>query len=225
VVTAVGTDSLTLLTDSATKTIATNDATTYAETGTPAKVSGVAKGESVAVTLDPATSTPTAERVIVVLDRESGKVVSETGSLITLAGGRGGDRTVSVSAGTDYFQGTTQVSGVSSGEYVTAFGTRSSTASTAIDALYVDIRPATTPRPGPVPVSPSTPIPAPPRGGPGPVRPVTPGGPNPMTPGGPNPVSPGTPSRFDSPSAPSTVGNVPRRGGPEGGSQGFRPGR
>jgi hypothetical protein len=145
-VTSVGTSSFTLATHKgASETIDTTPTTTYREQGTPVAPKGLAGGENVAVQLDPSDSTPTADSVTIVLDHVGGKVSAVTSSTITLSGPRGTTREVAVSPSTVYYDGSSTVSGVSVGEYATAYGTPDGTTPSEIDAQYVDVDKAPTP--------------------------------------------------------------------------------
>ena len=142
VVATVGAGSFTITTHKGTtKTIDTTLTTSYSETGTPVAPTGVAMGQDVVVALDPADATPTAVRVTVLLDRVSGKVLDVGSASITLAGPKGTTRDAVISSGTLYFNGKTAATGVTVGEFVTAFGTKDTTTPTEIDALFVDIYP------------------------------------------------------------------------------------
>lgn len=148
-VTAVGTNTFTLTNVKGTETIDTTTATAFHELGSPVNPTGVADGQHVVVALNPTDSTPTAVSVTILLDRVSGKVTSVSGSTITLAA-FGGTREVVVSPSTAYYSGKTTVTGVTDGEWVTAFGTRdTSTTPPELDALFVDVftPPVTPPRP------------------------------------------------------------------------------
>ena len=139
-VTALGVDSFTLTThDGTAETIDTSTSTTFTEAGTPIAPAGVSVGQEVAVALDPSDTTPTAVHVTVLLDRVSGKVLEVTGSSITLSGPKGMTRSVEVSPSTLYFSAKTAATGVTAGEFVTAFGPRDTATPTELDALFVDI--------------------------------------------------------------------------------------
>jgi hypothetical protein len=139
-VTALGVDSFTLTTHNGTvETIDTSPTTTFAESGTLIAPTGVSVGQEVAVSLDPSDTTPTAVHVTVLLDRVSGKVLDVTSTSITLSGPRGMTRMVEVSTSTSYSSGKTAATGVTVGEFVTAFGPRDTTTPTELDALFVDI--------------------------------------------------------------------------------------
>jgi len=167
-VTALGTDSFTISAyDGTSETVDTTSTTAYAETGTTVPPTTVATGQEVLVALDPADTTPTAVKVTVLLDHFSGKVTSVTPTSITLSGPWNWSGDVVISSSTLYFDGTTAASGVTDGEYVTAFGTPDATTPTKLDALFVDIgkktectprvpsaTPTTTPGTDPWPVSP-----------------------------------------------------------------------
>jgi uncharacterized membrane protein YgcG len=150
VVSAVGTGNFTITNRQGTETIDTTSTTTFSETGTPLPPVTVAVGQSVAVALDPSDTTPTAVRVTVLLNRVSGKVTNVTGSTITLAGPRAG-RQVLISSITQYFNGKTTATGVTDGEFVSAFGTRDATTPGELDAIFVDIA-SVTPHPPRLPV-------------------------------------------------------------------------
>jgi uncharacterized membrane protein YgcG len=148
-VTAVGANSFTITNAKGTETIDTTTATAFHELGSPVNPTGVADGQDVVVALSQDDTTPTAVSVTILLNRVSGKVTSVSGSTITLAA-PGGSREVIVSPSTAYYSGKTTVSGVTDGEWVTAFGTRdSSTTPPELDALFVDVftPPTTPPRP------------------------------------------------------------------------------
>ena len=94
--------------------------------------------------LDPSDATPTAVEVTVLLDRLSGKVTNVTSTSITLSRFRGTTGDVVISPSTTYYQGKTSATGVTDGEFVTAFGTWDTTTPTELDALFVDIGSKTT---------------------------------------------------------------------------------
>jgi hypothetical protein len=164
VVATVGTDSFAITTHKGTtKTINTTATTTFAESGTPVAPTGVSVGETVTVSLDPTNATPTAVRVTVLLSRASGKVTAVGGTSITLEGPRDSGRDVVISSGTLYFNGAAAATGVTVGEFVTAFGTRDTSTPTDLDAMFVDIFP-TAVHPGGAPgVTPPLPTPGAPR--------------------------------------------------------------
>jgi uncharacterized membrane protein YgcG len=156
VVTSVGTGSFTITTHrGVAKTIATTSTTVFAETGTPMVPATVAVGQNVAVALDPATPTPTATRVVIVLDRVSGRVLDVSGTALTLSGPRHSTRIVTILSGTMFFNGATSATGVTVGQFVTAFGTTDETVATTFDAIFVDIGLAI-PQPVGAPVVPPT---------------------------------------------------------------------
>jgi len=139
-VTGVGTGSFTITThQGTTETIDTATTTTYAETGTLVAPTGVVQGQDVVVRLDPSDATPTAVEVTVILDRVSGQVTDVTGTSITLSGVGTMTRDVLISSGTTYFDGKTTATGMTDGEFVTAFGTWDTTPLSELDALFVDI--------------------------------------------------------------------------------------
>jgi uncharacterized membrane protein YgcG len=157
VVATVGTDTFTVTTHKGTTTtIDTTSTTTFGETGTPIAPTGVTVGETVAVTLDPTATTPTAVHVTVLLDRVSGKVTAVSSTSITLAGPRDAGREIVLSPSTMFFTGQTGTTGVTVGEFATAFGTRDTSTPTDLDALFVDIFPTAV---HPVPVTPTLPNP------------------------------------------------------------------
>jgi uncharacterized membrane protein YgcG len=166
VVASVGTGSITITTHRGiTKTIATTSTTVFSETGTPVVPATVAVGQNVAVSLDPSNPTPTANRVVILLNRVSGKVLDVSGTSITLSGPRNSTRVVTVLSGTMFFDGTTSATGVTVGQFVTAFGNTDPTTPTTFDALFVDTgfahpQPAGTPVVPPV-VPPTVPNPNP----------------------------------------------------------------
>lgn len=144
-VTAVGTGSFTVTTHpGTTETVDTTSTTTYAEPGTTVAPTGVVEGQDVVVRLDPSDATPTAVEVTVLLDRLSGKVTNVTSTSITLSRFRGTTGDVVISPSTTYYQGKTSATGVTDGEFVTAFGTWDTTTPTELDALFVDIGSKTT---------------------------------------------------------------------------------
>ena len=164
VVATVGTDSFAITTHKGTtKTIDTTSTTTFGETGTPVAPTGVTVGETVAVTLDPTDATPTAVHVTVLLGRASGKVIAVSSTSITLAGPRDSTREVVLSPGTTFFTGKTAATGVTVGEFVTAFGTRDTSTPTDLDALFVDIFPNAVHPAGNPAVTPTLPDPVGPR--------------------------------------------------------------
>lgn len=134
--------------DGTTDSIVTTPATTYAESGSTTALSGVTDGERVAVRLDPSSATLTATKVTVLLNRLSGRVVGVNGSTIRLAE-RHGQRAFVVSPATRYVEGGTAVTGVTNGEFVTAFGMPAAPAPAEMVASYVDITgaPPVPPRP------------------------------------------------------------------------------
>lgn len=157
-VTSVATDSITVQApDGTSQTVETTPSTTYRETGT-STVPTVVKGDHVDVKLDPADATPTATAITVLLDRVSGRVVSVDGSTVRLAE-RHGSRDFLTTASTTYNEvpststsSTSAPTGLASGEYVTAFGLRSSATPSEIVAQFVDIvspKIPTPPRPVP----------------------------------------------------------------------------
>jgi eukaryotic-like serine/threonine-protein kinase len=157
VVATVGPDTFTVTTHKGTSTtIDTTSTTTFRETGTPTAPTGVTVGETVAVTLDPTATTPTAVHVTVLLDRVSGKVTAVSSTSITLAGPRDAGREIVLSPSTMFFTGQTATSGVTVGEFATAFGTRDTSTPTDLEALFVDIFPTAV---HPVPVTPTLPNP------------------------------------------------------------------
>ncbi len=164
VVATVGTDSFAITTHKGTtKTIDTTSTTMFRETGTPVAPTGVTVGENVVVTLDPTDATPTAVRVTVLLGRASGKVTAVSATSITLAGSRDGTGEVIISPSTTFITGTTSATGVTVGEFVTAFGTRDTGTPTALDALFVDIFPTAVHPDGNPVVAPTLPNPVGPR--------------------------------------------------------------
>jgi len=166
VVTVLGVNSFTITTHKgATKTIDTTPSTTFAETGTPVAPTGVAVGEAVIVALDPGAATPTAVHVTVHLDRISGKVLDVSSTSITLAGPKDGKRHVIISSSTEYFTGGTKATGVTVGEIVTAWFTRSTSTPTDLDALFVDSDSTSVHPDGAPVVSPVLPNPVGPRHG------------------------------------------------------------
>lgn len=139
-VTGLGTDSFTITTHGgSTETIDTTPTTAYAETGTTVPPTTVATGEEVLVALDPSDTTPTAVKITVLLDRLSGKVTDVTANSITLSGPRDSSRDVVISSSTLYYDGSSTATGVTDGEFVTAFGTWDATTPTELDAQFVDI--------------------------------------------------------------------------------------
>jgi hypothetical protein len=96
------------------------------------------------VQLDPSDVTPTAVEITVLLDRVSGQVTDVTGTSITLSGPRGTTGDVAISPSTTYYEGKTAATGVTDGEFVTAFGTWDATTPTELDAQFVDIGNKTT---------------------------------------------------------------------------------
>jgi uncharacterized membrane protein YgcG len=139
VVASVGTGTFTITTHrGTTETIATTSATVFSETGTPVVPATVAVGQNVAVSLDPTNPIPTAQRVVIVLNRISGEVHDVSATSFTLSG-HNTTRVVMVSSGTMFFNGTTSATGVTVGEFVTAFGNADPTTRHAFDALFVDI--------------------------------------------------------------------------------------
>lgn len=160
VVASVGTGSFTITTHKGvTKTIDTTSTTVFSETGTPVVPATVAVGQNVLVSLDPTNLTPTAQRVVVVLNRVSGKVLDVTATSITLSGPRDTTHVVDILSGTLFFSGTTAAIGVTVGEFVTAFGNADTTTPSEFDALFIDIGSA--PHPAGAPVVPTVPNPNP----------------------------------------------------------------
>jgi uncharacterized membrane protein YgcG len=140
VVSSVGTGSFTITTHrGVSKTIDTTSTTVFSETGTPAVPATVAAGQNVAVSLDPTNPTPTAVRVVIVLNRISGKVLTVTPTSITLTGPHNTTRVVTVLSGTMFFTGTTSATGVTMGQFVTVFGSPDATTPANFDAMFVDV--------------------------------------------------------------------------------------
>jgi hypothetical protein len=206
-VTALGTDSFTITThDGTTETIDTSPTTTFGESGTAVAPVGVTVGQDVIVSLDPSDATPTAVRVSILLDRVSGKVLDVTPASITLSGFKGAARDVVTSSGTEYVSGKTAATGVTVGQFVTAFGTPDATTPADLDALFVDIA-STSPHPAHGPrVSPSHIVPnwATPQGG-TPHTQVSP----PVIPPVTTPTVPTVPTAPTTPSVTSIVPTVP----------------
>ncbi len=75
--------------DGSTETVDTTPSTTYSEPGSSVAPSGVLDGESVAVTLDPTASSPTATNVGVFPERVSGRVTNVSGSTLTVTNRHG----------------------------------------------------------------------------------------------------------------------------------------
>jgi hypothetical protein len=139
----------------------TTSGTTYSEPGTSVAPPGVQDGENVAVTLDPTASSPTATNVLVFPERVSGRVTNVTGSTVSLSNKRGTD-TLLVSPSTKYFQKGTTPTGVSDGEFVTAFGLPDASTPGELDAQVVAIfGPPPTPRPTPTTMPAPHPLPQP----------------------------------------------------------------
>ena len=139
-ISAVAADSFTIsLMNGTSESIATTTATVLAEVGTPTAPTGLGVGERVGVQLDPTDATPTATKVTILLDRIGGQVSAVSGSTITVSGHRGTTRQVIVSSNTQYFEGSTTVTGVTVGEYISAFGAADAVTPTSVDALFVDI--------------------------------------------------------------------------------------
>lgn len=125
VVATLGVNSFTVTTHKgATKTIDTTSTTSFAEIGTTVAPTGVSVGQDVVVALDPCDATPTAVHVTVILDRVSGNVLNVNSTSITLGGPKGTTRDAVISSSTLYFSGKTAATGVTVGEFVTAFGTK-----------------------------------------------------------------------------------------------------
>jgi hypothetical protein len=163
-VTVLGTGSFTIENHKGTtETIDTTSTTTFAEPGAPTAPTGVLVGEDVLVSLDPTATTPTATKVVVLLDRFSGKVTNVTSTSITLSVRRHSTKDVLVSSSTEYFSGKTTATGVTDGEFVTAFGLSDTTTPSELDALFVYIAP--TPPVSPKPTNP--PVVLPPKPTPG----------------------------------------------------------
>jgi len=110
--------------------------------------------------------TDVAVRVTVLLDRVSGKVLNVGRTSITLGGPKGTTREADISLSTLYFNGQTAATGVTVGEFVTAFGTKDTSTPTDLEALFVDIYSTTAVHPGGGPlISPTLPNPVGPRHG------------------------------------------------------------
>jgi hypothetical protein len=233
-VTSVATDSITVQTpDGTSQTVATTPSTTYRETGT-STVPTVADGDHVDVRLDPADATPTATAITLLLDRLSGRVVSVDGSTVRLAE-RHGFRDFLTTASTTYNEvpststsTTSAPTGLTPGEYVTAFGLPSSSTPSEIVAQFVDIVSTKIPTP-PKPVPPQ-PVKFPAGTTPTtwPVRPLT-AKPGPITPPAAvnrpqttsPPADPGSPWKPDPQgSNPQPQGPAQGHGGPANGSAG-----
>jgi uncharacterized membrane protein YgcG len=138
-VTSVGASSFTITNSKGTETIDTTTGTAYHELGTPVVPAGVADGQDVVVALSKTDSTPTAVAVTILLNSVSGQVKSVSGSTITLSA-PGGAREVIVSPTTAYYSGKSTATGVTVGEWVSAFGTKdTATTPPELDADFVDI--------------------------------------------------------------------------------------
>ena len=154
-VTTVGTGSFTLTeSDGTVVTVTTTASTTHAETGVVGPPTGVAAGEQVTVTTVPGTShtatSVTAARVLVVLTYVVGTVgsvgagsfsVHLVGGLVVTVGT--GPTTVVRKAGVVQ-------SGVSAGEYVTAYGGADPSDPSRLDAQFVVISTPPTAHPTPI---------------------------------------------------------------------------
>ena len=137
--------------DGTTQTVDTTDATTYSEPGSSVAPPGVYDGETVAVTLDPTASSPTATNVTVFPEKVGGRVTNVAGSTVTLTNRRGTD-TVIVSPNTKYYEKGATPTAVSNGELVTVFGLPDPSTPGELDAQVVVIfHPATPPQPRPQP--------------------------------------------------------------------------
>jgi len=133
--------------DGPTETVDTTPGTTYSEPGSSVAPAGVLDGESVAVTMDPTGSSPTATAVVVFPERVSGRVANVSGSTVTVTNRRETD-TVLVSPSTKYYEKGTTPTGVSQGELVSAFGLPDSSTQGELDAQVVAIfGPRPRPRP------------------------------------------------------------------------------
>jgi len=155
-VTAVGTGSFTLTeSDGRVVTVTTTASTTYAETGAVVPPTGVAAGEQVTVTTVPGTArtatSVTATRVLVVLTHVLGTVGSVgAGSFdVQLVGGL--VVTVDTGPGTVVRKAGVVQSGVSVGEYVTAYGAADPSDPSRLDAQFVVI--STPPTADPTPTA------------------------------------------------------------------------
>ncbi len=144
-VTSLGSGSFVLTESNGTTTITVdvNSSTKYSETGTKTAPSGVAQNERVVVVptqgTSPTATTITAARVLIVLTQVSGMVQTVGGSSFTVVTQGGLVQTVDTSGTTTYTKDGTTESGVSSGEYVSAFGTPDTTDPSQLDAQFVDI--------------------------------------------------------------------------------------
>jgi hypothetical protein len=202
-----------LLPDTSRQDVLTNRNTVYGESGSPDAVSGVAVGEDVAVQLVPsvsASAAPIASRVDILLDAVRGKVVSVSGSSITLSRGKSSDRVVLVTPSTKYFEDGSAVSGAADGERVVAYGTPSDGQKTDVTAWYVDIRGGSFSAPANVTVPSQQPAPT----GPASTTLVTPPSPSIGTPTAPTtgPTGPGDPQGLN-PGGPMQTGDAHIHGG------------
>jgi hypothetical protein len=148
-VTAVGANGFTIKqADGSTQTIVTNADTKYAEAGTRTAPAGVAVGDRVLVKLTDA-STPTAQRVFIVLVQLRGTVASVSGGDITLTDDGGFTRTVHTDGSTVFTKDGKPIAltDVVAGQRISAYG---HIAGSALDALFVNVH---DPRPKPAPAS------------------------------------------------------------------------
>ena len=156
-VASVGTDSFTLTESGGTAvTVDVTTTTTYAETGAVTAPTGVTIGEQVTVTPIAGTlshaTTITAAKVLVVLTHVVGTVASvgTDSFVIQLQGGLG--LTVNTTGSTAFRENGTKQTGVTVGQYVTAYGAPTATDPSQLDAQFVVIS---------APPVPAAPIPGP----------------------------------------------------------------
>jgi hypothetical protein len=132
--------------------VATNPATTYAETGAVVPPTGVLAGEQVTVTLAGVawwTRPVTAASVLVVLPHVLGTVVSVGAGSFSLQLDGGLVLPVGTTPTTDYRMSGTKESGVVAGEQITAYGALDPTDPAQLIAWFVIITPPTGPVPPP----------------------------------------------------------------------------
>ena len=143
-VTSVGSGNFVLTESNAsTITVDVNSSTKYSETGTHTAPSGVSTGERVVVEATegtlPTATTITAARVLIELARVSGVVQAVGAGSFTVRTEGGLVTTVNTTTTTTYTKGGTAETGVTAGEFVSAYGSPDTTNPSQLDAQFVDI--------------------------------------------------------------------------------------
>lgn len=167
-ITAINGSTLTLRTMNGSETVDTSSSTTYSKERLSIDFADLSIGDVVAVSGSPArsgtssappppgTGTVDASRITVVEPTFVGRVVSDSGGVLTLVGPDGQLLSVHTSSSTRYYQGTqsTTSSAVSDGTHILAEGTQ--TGLTSLDADVVAVAPPP-PAPGQAPAPPHPP--------------------------------------------------------------------